>query len=375
MRKRQRTEAAAAPGHDVPLPGVPVGEDAFITDHDAGDSAGDDDDDDEKPKSDKKAGRRKIKIEFIQDKSRRHITFSKRKAGIMKKAYELSTLTGTQVLLLVVSETGLVYTFTTAKLQPLVTQPEGKNLIQACLNAPNGSLPSSMPVGTPIGRSSGPLSMPGTSPGTNIPGGLSIGQNPGNTIKDDEDVPDEEEVAHTGRAPPGEKRRRRASSTNTGGQAATSPHSPSSAIPPPALSIPPGTSGPASAQPHPSSATTAPAQISLGQSPTSPQPQHSQIPNSSQNYPGSYGGHSSHGAGSQHPHPGQHQQQADGSPMYATPHMMPQGSYNYSSGGQAGQQQQQQQLGGIPAGSQHGHWGAPPQQQRQVQQGQHYGRG
>ena len=45
----------------------------------------DDDDDEEKPKSDKKAGRRKIKIEFIQDKSRRHITFSKRKAGIMKK--------------------------------------------------------------------------------------------------------------------------------------------------------------------------------------------------------------------------------------------------------------------------------------------------
>lgn len=34
---------------------------------------------------DSKSGRRKIKIEFIQDKSRRHITFSKRKAGIMKK--------------------------------------------------------------------------------------------------------------------------------------------------------------------------------------------------------------------------------------------------------------------------------------------------
>ena len=41
-------------------------------------------------------------------------------------------LTGTQVLLLVVSETGLVYTFTTPKLQPLVTKPEGKNLIQVC---------------------------------------------------------------------------------------------------------------------------------------------------------------------------------------------------------------------------------------------------
>lgn len=42
----------------------------------------------------------------------------------------MSVLTGTQVLLLVVSETGLVYTFTTPKLQPLVTKSEGKNLIQ-----------------------------------------------------------------------------------------------------------------------------------------------------------------------------------------------------------------------------------------------------
>ncbi|KII90971.1 hypothetical protein PLICRDRAFT_107181, partial [Plicaturopsis crispa FD-325 SS-3] len=121
----------AGPGAPAPLAG-----DQFIQDNDAVESGGEDDDDDDKPKTDKKAGRRKIKIEFIQDKSRRHITFSKRKAGIMKKAYELSTLTGTQVLLLVVSETGLVYTFTTAKLQPLVTQPEGKNLIQACLNSP-----------------------------------------------------------------------------------------------------------------------------------------------------------------------------------------------------------------------------------------------
>lgn len=45
-------------------------------------SAADDDDDD-----DEKGGRerRKIEIKFIADKSRRHITFSKRKAGIMKK--------------------------------------------------------------------------------------------------------------------------------------------------------------------------------------------------------------------------------------------------------------------------------------------------
>lgn len=45
-------------------------------------AANDDDDDD-----DDKGGRerRKIEIKFISDKSRRHITFSKRKAGIMKK--------------------------------------------------------------------------------------------------------------------------------------------------------------------------------------------------------------------------------------------------------------------------------------------------
>lgn len=96
----------------------------------------DDSEVEESPKE-KKTGRRKIKIEYIDDKSRRHITFSKRKAGIMKKAYELSTLTGTQVLLLVASETGHVYTFATTKLQPLITKTEGKTLIQSCLNAPD----------------------------------------------------------------------------------------------------------------------------------------------------------------------------------------------------------------------------------------------
>ena len=83
----------------------------------------------------KALGKRKINIQFIEDKNRRHITFSKRKAGIMKKAFELSTLTGTQVLLLVASETGHIYTFATPKLQPIITKPDGKALIQTCLNS------------------------------------------------------------------------------------------------------------------------------------------------------------------------------------------------------------------------------------------------
>ncbi|RZF42970.1 hypothetical protein LSTR_LSTR016390, partial [Laodelphax striatellus] len=52
-------------------------------------------------------------------------------------AYELSTLTGTQVMLLVASETGHVYTFATRKLQPMITSETGKALIQTCLNSPD----------------------------------------------------------------------------------------------------------------------------------------------------------------------------------------------------------------------------------------------
>merc|ERR1719225_1047372 len=89
------------------------------------------------PAGKKTKGRVKIKMEFIDNKLRRYTTFSKRKTGIMKKAYELSTLTGTQVMLLVASETGHVYTFATRKLQPMITSDAGKALIQTCLNSPD----------------------------------------------------------------------------------------------------------------------------------------------------------------------------------------------------------------------------------------------
>ena len=56
-----------------------------IVDDSATAGAGDEDDSDGSGIPDKRSGRRKIKIEYINDKSRRHITFSKRKAGIMKK--------------------------------------------------------------------------------------------------------------------------------------------------------------------------------------------------------------------------------------------------------------------------------------------------
>uniref|UniRef100_A0A3B3VW02 Serum response factor n=1 Tax=Poecilia latipinna TaxID=48699 RepID=A0A3B3VW02_9TELE len=121
-RERGEMEGAAA-GQEL---GVPPGGYGMVTGGVAGAKPGK-----------KTRGRVKIKMEFIDNKLRRYTTFSKRKTGIMKKAYELSTLTGTQVLLLVASETGHVYTFATRKLQPMITSETGKALIQTCLNSPD----------------------------------------------------------------------------------------------------------------------------------------------------------------------------------------------------------------------------------------------
>jgi len=78
-------------------------------------------------------GRKKIEIKFIEKKLKRQITFSKRKAGMMKKIHELTTLTGTEALLVLVSETGHVYTYATPKLDKLVKDPE-KNIIKQTLD-------------------------------------------------------------------------------------------------------------------------------------------------------------------------------------------------------------------------------------------------
>lgn len=48
----------------------------------------------------------------------------------------MSTLTGTQVMLLVASETGHVYTFATRKLEPMITSEAGRALIRTCLFSP-----------------------------------------------------------------------------------------------------------------------------------------------------------------------------------------------------------------------------------------------
>lgn len=57
-------------------------------------------------------GRRKIEIKFIENEKNRKSTFDKRKEGLIKKAYELSELTGASIGLVVVSELGPVELYT-----------------------------------------------------------------------------------------------------------------------------------------------------------------------------------------------------------------------------------------------------------------------
>lgn len=92
--------------------------------------------DDEEDEEEKNANqqKRKYPIKYIENRTRRHVTFAKRRHGIMKKAYELSVLTGANVLLLIYSSNGLVYTFATPKLEPVVKEKDGKELVWKCIN-------------------------------------------------------------------------------------------------------------------------------------------------------------------------------------------------------------------------------------------------
>ena len=54
-------------------------------------------------------GRRKVEITRIQDKSSRVVTFSKRRAGLFKKARQISVLCDVDVAVIVFSDRGKLY--------------------------------------------------------------------------------------------------------------------------------------------------------------------------------------------------------------------------------------------------------------------------
>ncbi|KAM7250271.1 hypothetical protein ACFE04_022154 [Oxalis oulophora] len=59
----------------------------------------------------KTRGRQKIEIKRIENENDRYCTFSKRKAGILKKANEIATLCGAEVGILVFSPTGKPFSY------------------------------------------------------------------------------------------------------------------------------------------------------------------------------------------------------------------------------------------------------------------------
>ncbi|XP_039010273.1 agamous-like MADS-box protein AGL104 [Hibiscus syriacus] len=60
-------------------------------------------------------GRVKVQMKKIENKTYRHITFAKRKSGLVKKAYELSTLCDVEVALLIFSPAGKLFLFDAKK--------------------------------------------------------------------------------------------------------------------------------------------------------------------------------------------------------------------------------------------------------------------
>nr|ABK21847.1 unknown [Picea sitchensis] len=56
-------------------------------------------------------GKTKMEMKRIQNPSRRQVTFSKRKNGLLKKAFELSVLCDAEVALIIFSETGKISEF------------------------------------------------------------------------------------------------------------------------------------------------------------------------------------------------------------------------------------------------------------------------
>lgn len=56
-------------------------------------------------------GRKKIEVKLIEDRCNRHVTFCKRRSGLIKKARELSVLCDVEVGLVVFTNRGRLYEF------------------------------------------------------------------------------------------------------------------------------------------------------------------------------------------------------------------------------------------------------------------------
>ncbi|KAI8898896.1 hypothetical protein BC833DRAFT_525364, partial [Globomyces pollinis-pini] len=67
----------------------------------------------------KSKGKRKIEMKYIENKVHRRDTFYKRKSGVMQKVHELSVLTGNDILLVMKSDSGNIFSYATPSFQSM----------------------------------------------------------------------------------------------------------------------------------------------------------------------------------------------------------------------------------------------------------------
>jgi hypothetical protein len=79
-------------------------------------------------------GRGRVELKRIENKINRQVTFSKRRNGLLKKAYELSVLCDAEVALIVFSSRGKLYEFGSAGYIHLPS-PDHMQFLQICFHS------------------------------------------------------------------------------------------------------------------------------------------------------------------------------------------------------------------------------------------------
>ncbi|KAL3330456.1 hypothetical protein AABB24_034336, partial [Solanum stoloniferum] len=89
----------------------------------------------------KEMGRGKIEIKRIENSSNRHVTYSKRRNGILKKAKEISVLCDAHVSVIIFATSGKMHEFSSTPLVDILDQYHkltGRRLWDAKHEAPKG---------------------------------------------------------------------------------------------------------------------------------------------------------------------------------------------------------------------------------------------
>ncbi|XP_031117003.1 agamous-like MADS-box protein AGL61 [Ipomoea triloba] len=72
-------------------------------------------------------GRQRIRLSRIESDTNRNVTFSKRPNGLIKKANEISTLCGVEILWMIFAPSGKPYTFSNPSMDAILTKYFGAN--------------------------------------------------------------------------------------------------------------------------------------------------------------------------------------------------------------------------------------------------------